>query len=122
MTTMTMQYGTSFPRRTQAANPPLRLTARGRRVVTAVVLLVAMMVASFAISTLRAAAGPASFSPTLVSSHSVVVKPGDTLWTIATRELHGLDPMEAVQRIREANAMSSTAVLAAGSTLIIPSH
>ncbi|MHB0927389.1 MAG: LysM peptidoglycan-binding domain-containing protein [Candidatus Nanopelagicales bacterium] len=122
MATMTMDYRSSFPRPSAAGQPPLRLTVRGRRMVAALVLLLATALALPAVSAWRAASAPTELATSLVSAHSVVVKPGDTLWTIAARELPALDPVEAVQRLREANGMTGASVLVAGATLHIPSR
>ncbi len=127
MATMSMDFGGSrLPRRAAtrvAPAPSVRLTVRGRRLVFVLVLLVATILAFVAMSALRGAsvAALAQTPATSVSVHSVVVKPGDTLWTIAARELPGVDPIEGVGRIRTLNAMTPTATLVAGSTLGIPS-
>jgi hypothetical protein len=47
-----------------------------------------------------------------------VVKPYDTLWTIAERR-YGGDPREAVWRIRERNRLDGT-VLVPGQRLVLP--
>lgn len=128
MATMTMDFGGSgLPRRTAvrpASTASLRLTMRGRRVLFALVLLAATLLAFVAMSVLH---GGSVFALTheaapMQAAHSVVVKPGDTLWTIASREMPGVDPIEGIGRIRTLNAMTPTSTLVAGSTLAIPSH
>ncbi len=51
-------------------------------------------------------------------SERYVVRPGDTLWAIATDRYDG-DPREAIWRIRERNALES-AVLQPGQVLDMP--
>ncbi|HPT83751.1 MAG TPA: LysM peptidoglycan-binding domain-containing protein [Limnochordia bacterium] len=40
----------------------------------------------------------------------VVVQPGDTLWTIAARQMPGEDPRDAVARIRQLNQLFSAEI------------
>ena len=47
-----------------------------------------------------------------------VVKPGDTLWTIASAR-YGGDPREAVWRLRQRNG-AAAAALEPGETLVLP--
>jgi LysM repeat protein len=47
-----------------------------------------------------------------------VVKPADTLWSIASRNYHG-DPREAVWQIEQRNGLAS-AVLRPGERLVLP--
>jgi hypothetical protein len=47
------------------------------------------------------------------------VRPGDTLWEIATRQYDG-DPREGVWRIRERNGLRSDGGLLPGQLLILP--
>ena len=51
---------------------------------------------------------------------SYVVRPGDTLWTIADRMYAG-DPREGVWRLRERNGLRS-AVITPGERLAVPSR
>jgi len=48
-----------------------------------------------------------------------VVKPGESLWAIATDVSPGADPRETVARIMDLNGMGS-AVVSAGRALVIP--
>ena len=50
---------------------------------------------------------------------SYVVRPGDTLWEIATRQYDG-DPREGVWRIRERNGLRSADGLMPGQVLVLP--
>jgi LysM repeat protein len=77
----------------------VRLTRRGRVVLLVFFLLVAGVGLALAAPASRAA-GPAGQAPT------AEVRPGDTLWSIAERELPGRDPVRAVEEIRELNGMA----------------
>ena len=126
MATMTMDFGAprfaARPRASQAA-APLRLTARGRVVVRAgIVLLVACI--AFVVMSYGKGAVVAALSRTpapAASVHTVVVQPGQTLWQIAARELPGIDPRDGIGRIRTLNALSATDSIVAGQALSVPS-
>ena len=83
------------------AEPPLRLTRRGR----AVVLLLLALLASGASAVLfttasRASSDPAAPAPTMT------VRPGDTLWEIASAVRPGRDARESVAELRELNHLT----------------
>jgi LysM repeat protein len=48
-----------------------------------------------------------------------VVRPGDSLWVIATRDLPGVDPRRAIEAIESANGLSGPD-LVPGQALRIP--
>jgi nucleoid-associated protein YgaU len=52
------------------------------------------------------------------AEHRYVVRPGDTLWTIAERE-YGGDPREGVWKITERNGLPGT-LLRPGQRLVLP--
>ncbi|HEY6317129.1 MAG TPA: LysM domain-containing protein [Acidimicrobiia bacterium] len=56
-------------------------------------------------------------SPTLVSSRTIVVRPGDTLWAIAERIDPGADPRPVVD---ELVTLNGSAQLQPGETLRAP--
>jgi LysM domain len=62
---------------------------------------------------------PVHVSPARPGEITVIVRPGDTLWSIAKRVAPGADPRAAVQRISERNGLRGSAVLA-GRRLILP--
>ncbi len=121
MATMTMDFGPSVSLRSRHAHTPIRLTARGQRLV-GVLLMVAAAAAAFAVLSVGRVAVSALSAPpaAVVVDHSVVVKSGETLWQIASRELPGTDPRDGIARIRTVNGMEPTDTLVAGQPLAIP--
>jgi predicted metal-binding membrane protein len=108
----------SVPRRT-----PVRLTRRGRIVVG---VLLAIVVAAMTSLIWLAVAGQADASshagPTLSlrgSMSRVVVKPGQTLWGIATKADPSADPRVIIPQIMTINELSGTAI-EAGQVLWVP--
>jgi len=91
---------------------PVRLTRRGRIVVLALLFAVAAVALLVASSTGEAAV-PAGAAPT------VVVRPGETLWDVATHNLPGREPFEAIEDIRRLNDIKGYTVYA-GQTLTLP--
>jgi LysM repeat protein len=83
------------------AEPPLRLTRRGR----AVVLLLLAVVASVASAVLFTTASRASNDPS-TPAPTVTVQPGDTLWEIASSAHPGRDVRDAVAELRELNHLT----------------
>lgn len=109
----------------QAVTQPgrLRLTRRGRRVVAVLAMLVAMAAATLIWA---AAAGGAQASGRDVPRGSgyagmtqVVVRPGQTLWSIAAAAEPSANPWTVVQQIIDANALSGARVQA-GQLLWVP--
>ncbi|GIH13751.1 hypothetical protein Raf01_19230 [Rugosimonospora africana] len=68
---------------------------------------------------LAAPAGDASPPPG--AAPTVVVRPGDTLWSIAARFEPGPDPIGAVERIRRLNRLPGYRI-EVGQTLTLPAH
>ncbi len=104
---------------------PVRLTRRGKIVVGA---LVALAVAGltvliwFAIAGQAEAAGPAGLGSGAAAAHTmtrVVVRPGDTLWSIAVRADPTADPRAVIQEIIDDNALRGTAIQV-GQVLYVP--
>jgi nucleoid-associated protein YgaU len=50
---------------------------------------------------------------------SVIVQPGDTLWTIAAKTTHDPDPRDAIDRIIAENGLESAQYIFPGQTLRI---
>lgn len=92
---------------------PLRLTRRGRIVV--VLLLVGLLVGGYAL-----AASASEATPRAVGS-TVVVRPGESLWSIALRERPDADPFRAVEELRRVNDLDGY-VVHPGQRLVIPAR
>ncbi len=93
-----------------------RLTRRGRTVALAL-LLALVFGAGLAFGT--HAVGADSRSAVPAAQHSLVVRPGQTLWGIARTVEPGADPRSTVERLIELNALPG-ADIEAGRTLVIP--
>lgn len=99
---------------------PLRLTRRGRLVLTLLALggLAAAVLAGVLVLSPSALAG-APDAGTRPATASVVVLPGQSLWEIAERVAPGADPRETVSRIQQLNGLRGGAVQA-GQRLLVP--
>ena len=102
---------------------PVRLTRRGRFVVG---LLAGLAIASAAALIWLAATGQAQaaskMAPVPAGGHGmlrVVVRPGQTLWSIAEKADPAADPRMVIQQIVDDNALSGTSVNA-GQVLWVP--
>ena len=93
----------------------VRLTRRGRLVLLTLLLLLAGLVGVLVAASTGEAAPPAGPAPT------VVVRPGDTLWSIASRYAPGPDPFGTIEQIRQLNGLDGYTVHA-GQTLVLPRH
>lgn len=119
MSTLTAPARLAGPARSE-----LRLTRRGRLVLSVLTLLALL-------TALTLLAGPATGGATAMASlpgfggdgpaatHRITVRPGETLWEIALRTAPGVDPRETVEEILRLNALDSAAV-PAGSVLLLP--
>jgi LysM repeat protein len=99
-----------------APTPALRLTRRGRVLVTLVLLVVAAAAVLLLRAPATASTGSTSHAPV---ARSVTVAPGQTLWEIAREARPGVDPRDTVDRIMEMNGLSSASVQA-GRQLFVP--
>src|SRR4051812_40060941 len=105
----------SRPARVTSAPVRLRLTCRARRLL--VVLALATAVA--AVSWLGPLFGAGGGNLRLVGESSVVVQPGDTLWSIASSLDSGGDVRAVVDEIQELNGLRTSA-LRPGQILLVP--
>jgi hypothetical protein len=93
---------------------PVRLTRRGRLVLTVAALAAAAGILGVA-QPQALALGPGHAPAT----QQVTVRPGETLWVIAERVAPDADPRDTVARIEAMNDLPSSAV-PAGSVLRVP--
>ena len=102
---------------------PIRLTRRGRIVAGAlVVITVAGIAAMIWVAVAGRAQAVGHVRPGTPAAHSmlrVVVRPGDTLWSIAAKADPAADPRIVIQQIVDDNALSGTAI-SAGQVLWVP--
>ncbi|MCH8613299.1 LysM peptidoglycan-binding domain-containing protein [Arsenicicoccus dermatophilus] len=96
-----------------APRRPLRLTRRGRRVR---LVLMVLLLAAAALSTWSAVAHAA---PAATHRHTVQVAAGDSLSSVAARELPGMRNDLAVLEIVRVNGLPTDQVMA-GQELVIP--
>lgn len=104
-------------RTAEAEAPALRLTRRGRMVMTALSVLVfgsAIVVLGLRIS------GVLEPGPDFTHTVPVQVAPGQTLWSIAQDTNPAQDPATVVEKIADLNKLSGPADLVPGQTLQIP--
>ena len=92
----------------------VRLTRRGRIVVAALITAGVLLVAALAwlAGTASAVAAGSGSPPSAVyhSLRSVVVQPGESLWTIAVQADPAGDPRSVMQEIIDINALHGTSV------------
>jgi hypothetical protein len=114
--------GTAGPSRSSAAAGPVRLTRRGRIVVAVFLAVVTVAIAGlvwFVVAGQAQAASHLKRTGTGGGLERVVVRPGQTLWSIATAADPSADPRVVIQEIIGQNGLGSTA-LQAGQVLWVP--
>jgi LysM domain len=101
---------------TMTVTPQLRLTRRGRLLLTLFgALLASVLFGVGHLPSTQASDRPSTLPPTT----TVVVQPGQTLWEIAVRLAPDQDPRGVVSTIEELNGMT-TASVRAGQSLLVP--
>ncbi|WP_193596435.1 LysM peptidoglycan-binding domain-containing protein [Microbacterium sp. YJN-G] len=101
-----------------ASRTRLRLTARGRRVLTA--FAAAPVVAVLAFSVFAGGSALASGDQAAnVQFQTVTVMPGDTLWSIASTVAPNDDPRDVIDDIQRLNNLS-TGMIQIGDEIAIP--
>lgn len=107
------------PRRGPAPGRAVRVTRRGRLVLTFALMAVAAVLAFSVAGRFGGAdAAPASSS---VPIRTVVVQPGQTLWSIAAQVAPSADRGTTIARLVQLNRLPSTDV-AAGVRLVVPAR
>jgi nucleoid-associated protein YgaU len=103
--------------------PPVRLTRRGRIVLGVLItVVVAAMTALIWLAVAGRAEAASHVRPGGSAGHSmlrVVVRPGQTLWSIAAKADPAADPRAVIQEIVDDNALAGTAVQA-GQVIWVP--
>ncbi|WP_426560762.1 LysM peptidoglycan-binding domain-containing protein [Angustibacter sp. McL0619] len=109
--------GSKWGARSQVAPAPtaaLRLTRRGRLVITGMLASAAIVASLFV-----GGVGLAGTDSAPVPTRYVTVAPGETLWAIAGEVAPSVDRRDTVQRILELNALPS-ALVQAGQRIAVP--
>ena len=102
--TTTRRFDSSTGTGTAPTHGGLRLTRRGRLLVLAI--LVGLTFAAFSLGRVSGNADTGKTGASTKASYvTVVVRPGDTLWSIAKAAKPGSDPRGYVQRIIELNGL-----------------
>lgn len=114
--------------RPRAAPTPLRLTRRGRAVVLGLgLLLIGLVLAGALVVVVGVLAPPASRAADPVPAGVgpqpavAVVRPGDTLWSVAARHLPSRDAYGMIEEIRRLNDLPDHTVHP-GQRLILPAR
>ncbi len=103
-------------RRQEPAAPsvPLRLTRRGRLVIT--LFVAALLAVGALLGAQTALAGTSVETPAV---ETVTVAPGDTLWSVASSVSTEGDVRDTIAEIRDLNALRSSELLV-GQELLVP--
>ena len=109
----------SHPARAQAAAVPLRLTRRGRIVVAIAAALLVALLSLLATGTAQATSHSAPSRVADRNLSQVVVRPGQSLWSIAENADPNADPRLVMQQIIELNGLTSNVIMA-GQLLWVP--
>ena len=103
----------------QVQAPALRLTRRGRLMLSSLSFISILVVSSYLLIGLTSTDANASNSEALNNSSLIVVAPGETLWTIASRVNPERDPRAVIEDIKAVNVLEGVN-LSAGQVLRIP--
>jgi len=98
---------------------PLRLTRRGRIVVAVMAVLLAAGLSLVVAGAAQATGRPASPRGTGSGLIRVVVRPGQSLWSVAENADPNADPRLVIQQIAQLNALTTDIVMA-GQRLWVP--
>lgn len=101
---------------------PIRLTRRGRRLARTAVIALALLLALTIGILGRGAPVQAGDGPAQQATTTVIVQPGQTLWSVARGLSLDADLRETVARIQELNGLSGGAgsTVRPGQELIVP--
>jgi nucleoid-associated protein YgaU len=116
-TTTVRRHAPQTRRRPQVEPSALRLTRRGRMLLTVVSVLI--FGSAVAVLGLRVA-GVLQPGPDFSQTVPVQVAPGQSLWSIAEQTNPNQDPATVVEKIADVNKLSGPADITPGQTLQIP--
>ena len=105
--------------RPETANPPLRLTRRGRIVVAVLAALVLAALSLVIASAAQATNHPVSSGAAQRGLAQVTVRPGQSLWSVAESADPAADTRVVIQQIIELNGLTGNVVFA-GQRLWVP--
>ena len=99
---------------------PLRLTRRGRRLARTVIVLLALLTALVLSVAARSSSVEAGNARPSVATTTVVVQPGQTLWTVARTIAPDADVRETVARIQGPQRPAPARRVRPGQQLVVP--
>lgn len=100
------------------ARTRLRLTRRGRAVLTALAAL--PLVIGALVFALNGGGAVATGEQTHVSFQHVTVESGDSLWTVAERIAPSADPRDVIADLVQLNGLDASGVVSPGQQLAVP--
>jgi len=102
----------------EGARVRLRLTRRGRAVLTALAAL--PLVIGALVFALNGGGAVATSEQTHVSFQHVTVESGDSLWTVAERLAPSADPRDVIADLVQLNGLDASGVVSPGQQLAVP--
>lgn len=108
--------GASSSAYVRGAQPRLRITRRGRFVLTSLVALPIAAVAMFGV--LNGGGAIATSEGSAVPLEQLTVQPGQSLWQLAEEYAPGVDPREFIAEVESLNSITTT--IEPGQVLDIP--
>ena len=111
--------GARSSRRGEAPAPPLRLTRRGRVVVTVAAALLLTVISLLAAGVAQATNDGPSPRAARQNLVQVIVRPGQSLWSVAESADPGQDTRAVIQQIIDLNSLNGDTVFA-GQQLWVP--
>ncbi len=115
---MSTMQAAAWPQ-SRPARAPLRLTRRGRFVIATAAALLVTIVLLIASGAAQATSHPVSARAAEQNLAQVVVRPGQSLWSVAESADPNADTRVVIQQIIELNGLTSDAVFA-GQRLWVP--
>jgi LysM repeat protein len=104
---------------TPVAVSPIKLTRRGRLVLSTVSFGIMLAISAFSLFGIATSSAKASNETSNSVTTQIVVAPGETLWTIAARVNPEIDPRAVIEDIKALNVIEGSQVYA-GQVLIVP--